>query len=1205
MFDKTRSNLLQVWWLWKRHSGVLCRGSVLAVAVLVLAGVFLAGTNVLYASETPQADSVRSRTVYRDGGSAGEGSAVKDANAASELARYRVFSLKHITADKAQAYLAQGRIGTVSKVPGASMILVTAEPGDLLKATAIVGIIDSKQEYTIRQLGAVSVAKDIPTNDQIQAKLSDIVIGTFNDPPMSRNKSMAIIDIHNNSVVAIAPAEVQDKIAAVVEQLRGSGTGNMVETAIATLDQSTEPPKQMLIQEPHETSDVEVTLVADAAVQPAEKTDDGSSSLFESLLRSLEEAERDMAVSKTPSEPNIVDTTVIDFEPPTEFPGVEEAPVIETQPTDQVDLALMLQKLNALEAAMAAKQAPTETLMDKVVPPAEVNEVNKPLQKIHSTPVDIPNTDDVLDLVLPEKIPFPVFLSLVGKNLGFNILYDPLEVKGNITLLLVGEQQGTITEGKMTVGELYQLLERVLKFYGYVMTRDGNLAVIRKKDLVNSILPDIVQDGDEILQAGNVAVQRVFILNHIDTTSAMNLLKGMKLGINITEIAQARKLIVTGYGYQMTRIKELLEIIDKPGMPKKFRFRKLEYTMAEALVPKIKALVEQLGEISITVGKPTATPSAASTARQRITRGRGAKKAPAPKPPLRSTTTTQAKTLDTGVYLDFDERTNRILMIGFEDDLVMVNELIDTLDVKKQDLRTIRVIEIQHVDAEEVRMKLQELGIIGASQTTQRGRGRGGRISQTTGRRDPRTTGTTGAAKGAALSKSTLTTQTGTNEGPLVEEPQVIIIESTNSLLVNATNEQHIQIAMIIGYVDSETQLTTIPYVVYSLENQDPEELAATLTKLVQETTSQQDKEGKTLSSVVRQRTDDEIIIIPNASTYSLIVYASKKNQQWISALVDQLDQYRPQILLDVSLVEIRKDDQFTMDLDLVSKIPNMDPGRGMEFLANPLIQPFPAGRITEVTSLAGAGGKAFYADGHIQALLELMQKKDYGRVLARPKLMVKDNQEGSIITEKKTSIVREKTDVIPGSATQTQSAVTSVAFDTFTEGITLTITPHISEGDQLQLLISLNRTDFDEKADYTIESAGGTKKGPTPPDLISTVVKTTVTVPDGHTVILGGMENLDQAKKSTKIPFFGDLPIIGGLFRSIDNKDVQSRLYVFVKAHVIRPGENLSGDSDIAVISRKNREVFEKYEAEMQNYQDWPGIKPVPFEPVKILEVD
>jgi type II secretory pathway component GspD/PulD (secretin) len=234
------------------------------------------------------------------------------------------------------------------------------------------------------------------------------------------------------------------------------------------------------------------------------------------------------------------------------------------------------------------------------------------------------------------------------------------------------------------------------------------------------------------------------------------------------------------------------------------------------------------------------------------------------------------------------------------------------------------------------------------------------------------------------------------------------------------------------------------------------------------------------------------------------------------------------------------------------------------------------------------------------------MHAKDYGRVLARPKLLVNDNAEGIIKTEKQTTIVSPKTQIIPGSVAGSQpTAATSVEFATYTEGVTLTITPHISKGDQLQLDIILTRVDFDEKLDYSITGPDVALTGPTPPDLLTSDVTTIVTVPDNHTIILGGLEKISQSKGGTKVPILGDLPVLGGLFRSTANKDTQSRLYVFVKAHILRPGEEATAVSDIEVVSAKNRATFEKYEKEMQEYEDWPGIKPEPMDPVQILEAD
>jgi type II secretory pathway component GspD/PulD (secretin) len=309
-------------------------------------------------------------------------------------------------------------------------------------------------------------------------------------------------------------------------------------------------------------------------------------------------------------------------------------------------------------------------------------------------------------------------------------------------------------------------------------------------------------------------------------------------------------------------------------------------------------------------------------------------------------------------------------------------------------------------------------------------------------------------------------------------------------------------------------------------------------------------------------------------------------------------------VLLDVTLVEVTKNEEFTLDLDLVSKWPRLEAGGTMEGPGlSPLLSPFPEERIIEAVSSAAGGGKAFYADRHIQALLKLMQQKGYGRILAKPKLLVNDNENGEIKSEESTSIVKEETQIIPGTATTAPTATTQVGFESFKAGITLTITPHISKGDQLQLMVKLNRTDFRLQPNYEITSDGEKKTGPTPPDLLTSDVTTKVTVPDSTTIILGGLERLKQSKGGTKVPIIGDIPLIGGLFRSTANTDEQSRLYVFVKAHILRPGEEPSAKSDIEIVSRKNRDRFEAYEEEMQKYEDWPGIKPKPMDPLRALE--
>ena len=60
-----------------------------------------------------------------------------------------------------------------------------------------------------------------------------------------------------------------------------------------------------------------------------------------------------------------------------------------------------------------------------------------------------------------------------------------------------------------------------------------------------------------------------------------------------------------------------------------------------------------------------------------------------------------------------------------------------------------------------------------------------------------------------------------------------------------------------------------------------------------------------------------------------------------------------------------------------------------------------------------------------------------------------------------------------------------------------------------------------------------------------------------------------------------------------------------FVKANIVRPGDELTGDSDIERISRKKRDAFERGREDFQGLDSIPGIKPGKIEPEKILEDD
>jgi type II secretory pathway component GspD/PulD (secretin) len=93
----------------------------------------------------------------------------------------------------------------------------------------------------------------------------------------------------------------------------------------------------------------------------------------------------------------------------------------------------------------------------------------------------------------------------------------------------------------------------------------------------------------------------------------------------------------------------------------------------------------------------------------------------------------------------------------------------------------------------------------------------------------------------------------------------------------------------------------------------------------------------------------------------------------------------------------------------------------------------------------------------------------------------------------------------------------------------------------------------------------------------------------------------LNQSKGGSKVPILGDIPLVGVLFRSVDNSDVEKKLYVFLKANIVRPFEEAKME-DLQQISKQHQKAFEKSETEFQDHQHIPGIKPSPMKPERVL---
>lgn len=1035
------------------------------------------------------------------------------------------------------------------------------------KAAQVLALVDSEQKYSIVSLGSRSRVRSLPSNRQIAQALSDITLGTFAEPPPANSPLPGLLDVLGDQVILIAPVGVEKKVrqAIAMENAR----------QYAPAESPTPPAKQENVHAPERFSS-------------------------ESMLSP--------------------DSPVTEVQPPLRVPE-EGLDVLGGH-------ALPQQDPNTLRGVLASR-TPRET--------------NPPPTR-DPQPLRLANGEDVLKLTLPDQMELVDLLELAGETLGLDYVYDAAKIPNQtVSLRLHGKQSG-----ELRVKDLYTLLETALKVKGLAMTRGhGNLVTIVPVGQALDANPNLITPEGESIHVGDTVVTRVFELKHADVSGVMQLIQTLKLSVAISSIPETQTVFVTCYSDHLSRIEKLVYRMDRPGPCKEFRFRQLQHTEAQILAPKLQALATKLQDTVVAL-----PPTAGSSRKTNLAA------VPRNQEPLAGRSYTHA------VYLDTDSRTNRLLMIGAASELDRIEQLVELLDVAQPNLQTLRVYALQHARAQETAENLMTLGVL--EQAKARAYATQGSTAKAINmeyhqdsaqvvvveatnsllihatakqhqqvqailkyvdvrHRDLRGLHVyaienveaqdvllklralkTSAAYEAIPSRhstgmmearhaKTLPSATPALTGvPLQAAPQFVVLETTNALLVHATASQHREIASIIHLVDVQTPKEAVPYEIYFLENQSPDHLADVLNRIVQETVV--DNEGK----VTRKNpnySEDPIVIVPDELTFSLIVYASRKNQEWIHVLVEQLDRQQSQVLIDVTLVEISKTDEFNLDLNLITGIPDMvatsglmEPVSGTVTTQDILDRLHASGRSRFIDLQSNSGrGNAFYGDEQVMLLINTMDEKKYGRVLAKPKVLVNDNETGTITTKDTTYVKETKQSVLPGNS---EAVITSEEFTPYEAGITLEIVPHISEDDLLRLNITMTRSDF-------IAS-----NGEKPPDQSSSDVTTVVTIPDGSTIILGGMLKMNQTKSMSKVPGLGDVPVLGGLFRGSNRTDLQKRLYIFVKAEIIRPAEALANrEWDLKRLSDENRISFEAMEKEFQEVQLWPGVKSHVTDPCQVLE--
>jgi general secretion pathway protein D len=292
-------------------------------------------------------------------------------------------------------------------------------------------------------------------------------------------------------------------------------------------------------------------------------------------------------------------------------------------------------------------------------------------------------------------------------------------------------------------------------------------------------------------------------------------------------------------------------------------------------------------------------------------------------------------------------------------------------------------------------------------------------------------------------------------------------------------------------------------------------------------------------------------VIVPDPKTSSLVVIATPSDFNEIRRMLDKLDIRRPQVMIEAAILEVRDDDDFQFGVELAT----------VDGFANNSSQPrasfatsfgfsdivdasgvpvgdaggIPAGR----TPIIGAGGLFMLNKGsafEIPLLVRFLKTQADTNVLQEPMLITNDNEEATIQIQTEIQLL-QLNNLGAGVGTTTTGSEFVEA------GITMAVTPQISQDGYVTLQIDLDITNF----------VGQSATPGISPPRQQRRLTTFVTVPDSNTIVVGGLKSSESSKTVTKIPLLGDIPLLGELFKSQRTVENRTNLYIFLRPKILK----------------------------------------------------
>jgi type IV pilus assembly protein PilQ len=287
-------------------------------------------------------------------------------------------------------------------------------------------------------------------------------------------------------------------------------------------------------------------------------------------------------------------------------------------------------------------------------------------------------------------------------------------------------------------------------------------------------------------------------------------------------------------------------------------------------------------------------------------------------------------------------------------------------------------------------------------------------------------------------------------------------------------------------------------------------------------------------------------VVSSNPGTSNIIVTDTEAKIKAIDTFIEEIDRMTPQILVEARIYDITSKDRLDLGIEWEGgrrSSYEYDETTGALIGVSGHTEPFVTGGFSGTTDKAEsivAGLRLGWLDPwvDIDMLLKAEQEIINAKLLANPRVLVLDNETATF------KIISE----IPyQELTETAAGGTIGSTDFREVGVELEVTPHLTRDEMVR--VNLKPT----FSVVTGEVVVGAYQMQLPQPVVDKrEADTTLLVKNGQTVVLGGLRKREVTKQKNKVPFFGDLPLAGALFRFEGEDTTTSELVVFVTPWII-----------------------------------------------------